>query len=36
MVLSDILSGQNNVNSSPHDIIPISFNMHKVLQKKLL
>ena len=31
MVLSDFLSEQNNDNSNPHEIIPISFNMHKVL-----
>ena len=33
MVLSDFLSRQNNNNSNPHEIIPISFNMHKVLQE---
>ena len=32
MVLSDFLSRQNNDNSDPHEIIPISFNMQKVLQ----
>ena len=32
MVVSDFLSRQNN-NSNPHEIIPISFNMHKVLQE---
>ena len=32
MVLSDFLSRQNN-NSNPHEIISISFNMHKVLQE---
>ena len=31
MVLSDFLSRKNNDNSNPHKIIPISFNMHKVL-----
>ena len=31
MVLSNFLSRQNNNNSNPHEIIPISFNMHKVL-----
>ena len=36
MVLSDFLSRQNNDNSNLHEIIPISFNMHKVLQQKLL
>ena len=34
MVLSDFLSRQNNVDSNLHEIIPISFNMHKVLQEK--
>ena len=33
MVLSDFLSRQNNDDSNPHEIIPISFNMHKVLQE---
>ena len=33
MVLSDFLSRQNNDNSNHHAIIPISFNMHKVLQE---
>ena len=33
MVLSDFLSRQNNDNSNPHEITPISFNMHKVLQE---
>ena len=33
MLLSDFLSRQNNDNSNPHEIIPISFNMHKVLQE---
>ena len=33
MVLSDILSRQNNDDSNAHEIIPISFNMHKVLQE---
>ena len=33
MVLNDFLSRQNNDNSNPHEIIPISFNMHKVLHK---
>ena len=31
MVLSDLLSRQNNDDSNPHEIIP--FNMHKVLQE---
>ena len=33
MVLSDFLSRQNNDYSKPHEITPISFNMHKVLQE---
>ena len=33
MVLSDFLSRQNNDDSNPHEIIPICFNMHKVLQE---
>ena len=33
MVLSDFLSRQNNDNSNPHEIIPISFNMHQALHK---
>ena len=33
MVLSDFLSRQNNDNSIPHEIIPTSFKMHKVLQE---
>ena len=36
MVLSDFLSRQTNDNSNPHEIIPISFNMHRVLTRKLL
>ena len=34
MVLSDFLSRQNNNDSNPHEIVPISFNMHKVLQER--
>ena len=33
MVLSDFLSRQNNDDSNPHEITPLSFNMHKVLQE---
>ena len=33
MVLSDFLSRQNNDDSNSPEIIPISFNMHKVLQE---
>ena len=31
MILSDFLSRQKNDNSNPHEIIPISFNMCKIL-----
>ena len=31
MVLSDFLSRQKNDNSNPHEIIPISFNMYKIV-----
>ena len=33
MVLSDFLSRQTNNYSNPHEIIPISFNMHRMLQE---
>ena len=33
MVLSDFLSRQNNDDNNPHEIIPFSFNMHKILHK---
>ena len=33
MVLSDFLLRQRNDNSNPYDIVPISFNMHKLLHK---
>ena len=33
MELSDFLSRQHNDNSNPHEITPISFNMHKVLHE---
>ena len=33
MALSDFLSRQNNNDSNPHEIIPISFNMDKVLHE---
>ena len=33
MVLSDFLSRQNNDDSNPHEIIPISFNMHTVIHE---
>ena len=31
MILSNLLSRQTHDDSDPHDIIPISFNMHKTL-----
>ena len=34
MILSDFLSRQRHDNSDPHDIIPVPFNMHNVLQEK--
>ena len=34
MILSDFLSRQRQDDSDPHDIIPISFNMHNVLHEK--
>ena len=33
MVQSDILSRQNNNDSNPHEIIPITFNRHEVLNE---
>ena len=33
MVLSDFLSRQNNDDSNPHGIIPISFTMHQVIHE---
>ena len=33
MVLIDFLSRQTNDDSNPHEINPISFNMHQVLQE---
>ena len=35
MILSDILSGQNNDDSNPNEIIPISFDMYKILERNL-
>ena len=32
MVLSDFLSQQNNDDSNPSEIIPISFNTYKILE----
>ena len=34
MILSDFLSRQKHDNSNPHEIIPISFNMHNILPSK--
>ena len=34
MILSDFLSRQKHDNSNPHEIIPISFNNHSILQDK--
>ena len=34
MILSDFLSRQKHHNSNPHEIIPISFNMHSILNEK--
>ena len=34
MILSDFISRQKDDDSDPHDIIPISFNMHNVLHEK--
>ena len=34
MILSDFLSRQTHDNSDPHEIIPISFNMHNILHEK--
>ena len=33
MVLSDFLSRQPGVNSDPHQVIPISFNMKEILKQ---
>ena len=34
MIISDFLSRQNHGNSNPHEIMPISFNMHNLLHEK--
>ena len=34
MMLSNFLFRQKHENSNPHEIIPISFNMHSVLHKR--
>ena len=35
MILSDFLSQQNNDDSNPNEIIPISFDMYKILENNL-
>ena len=35
MVLSDFLSQQNNDDSNPNEIIPISFDMYKILEDNM-
>ena len=35
MILSDFLLQQNNDNSSPNEIIPISFDLYKILENNL-
>ena len=35
MVLSDFLSQQNNDDSNPNEIIPISFDMYKILENNM-
>ena len=35
MILSDFLSQQNNDDSNPNEIIPISFDMYKILEDNL-
>ena len=34
MILSDLLSRQKHDDRNPHDVIPISFNMHNILQDR--
>ena len=34
MILSDFLSRQKHDDSNPHEVIPISFNMHNILHEK--
>ena len=35
MILSDFLLQQNNDDSNPNEIIPISFDMYKILENNL-
>ena len=34
MILSDFLPRQKHHNNNPHDISPISFNMHNILHER--
>ena len=34
MIFIDFLSRQRHDNSNPHEIIPISFNMHNILHER--
>ena len=34
MILSDFFSRQTHEDSDPHDIIPVSFNMHNTLHER--
>ena len=34
MILSDFLSRQKHEDGNPHEIIPISFNMHNILHER--
>ena len=34
MILSNFLSRQKHDDSNPHEIIPISFNMHNILHER--
>ena len=36
MILSDFLSRQKHDDSYPHEIIPISFNMHNILHENTI
>ena len=36
MILSDFLSRQKHNDSNPHEIMPISFNMHNILYKNTI
>ena len=36
LILNEFLSRQKHDDSNPHDIIPISFNMHNILQKDII